>query len=205
MFGSESYSIRKIKVWLDKNNYTKYKVIRPNIGFGFIGTGLKLDLLQMNDSNLSVKYYLSIQTDPMVASESFAETALLLDDKLVHEYDYVDDGVIRHYEPENLYKHIIELTKQIKDDFKKNQSNKVNESNKSNKINESNESNKSNKSNKVNESNKSNKVNESNKSNKSNKVNESNNSKPFLDTKKNTFELSKDNYDENFPPLLIKK
>ncbi len=100
----DSYSVRIISKWLDDHSF-KYTKKCSGMGMEYIN---KRVLLTLND-----KYILSIQTDDDIVLRSghFAETALIKNNELSNDLDYND--VICHYNPEDLYKHILDLMSKL--------------------------------------------------------------------------------------------
>lgn len=93
----KSYSLKIVTNWLDMKGI-KYVHCSGGNRFQFHATGCQISL---NDG-----YKLSIQTDPSIAGDSFAETALLSTKKgLVYGPCGYDD-VKRFDTPEELYKEI---------------------------------------------------------------------------------------------------
>lgn len=72
----------------------------------FTETGIRLNLVD--------NYSLSIQTHPDVASEAFAETALVKDGKICYVEEYGYENVLRHQSPKELFEHIGVLVTKLK-------------------------------------------------------------------------------------------
>ena len=105
-----SYGLRKISsIVEDFNNIKNIKIeIVPtkNHNIGLYSTGCRLFFPNST-------YSLSVQTDSLVAGDSFCETALLLNDDIIYDGSLGYDDVIRHYEIEDLKKHLEEIYNSI--------------------------------------------------------------------------------------------
>lgn len=123
MFGS-SYSVRKIVEWFNKNNIKNYHEVESGMieHASLVNTGLVVELgtFKRPDEDIPKKYSLSIQTHPLIAGDSFAETAFLCDSKIKYVNKYGYSGVIRHHDQEDLFRHINEMLEQIKYDNENN-------------------------------------------------------------------------------------
>ena len=94
-----SYSLGKVIEFLEKNEY-EFKA-NSSAGGGYCGVehGVRVRV----GGNIEI----SIQTHPIIAGESFAETAIMHNNKIIYPRDlgYYED-IIRHNEPVDLFTHI---------------------------------------------------------------------------------------------------
>lgn len=100
-----AYSANKISKWLTQQEF-KHHPRSSKIDYAIYEHGICVEFASPVQSDEYVS--MSIQTHPSIAGFAFAETAILISsDKMVFpaSLGYYDD-VLRHDEPEDLFKHI---------------------------------------------------------------------------------------------------
>ena len=97
-----TYSLRLVIEFL-KNNKIPYTYCSANVDYMFYEHGCRIKL---DDT-----YTLSIQTHPMIAGKSFAETALrnMVTGKIVEDGTHDYDDIKRFWNPSDLFDHILSL------------------------------------------------------------------------------------------------
>lgn len=99
MYAKASYSLGKVIEFLQKNEY-EFKASSSS-GAGYCGVEHGVRVLVGGGIEIS------IQTHPIIAGSSFAETAIMHNDNMIFPRDlgYYED-IIRHNEPVDLFAHI---------------------------------------------------------------------------------------------------
>ncbi len=106
----ETYCLMKVTEWLAANGTPRsdYPYMNSHVSRIFYNSGIYLKL----DDLLK----LSIQTDPVVSGSAFCETALMNDSELLHDDSLgYQDTICRWDQPENLFKHIVEIRQKLKE------------------------------------------------------------------------------------------
>lgn len=105
----EIYGLRKVTEWLAANGTPRsdYKYSDNRFSPALYHSGLLL--------TLNKDLYLSIQTAPATAGNAFCETALVTKYSLLYDSSLGYGDVCRWDEPEDLFKHIVEIRQKLKD------------------------------------------------------------------------------------------
>lgn len=107
--GGEIYGLRKVTEWLAANGtpQSDYKYSDNRFSPALYHSGLLL--------TLNKDLYLSIQTAPATAGNAFCETALVTKHSILYDSSLGYGDVCRWDEPEDLFKHIVEIRQKLKD------------------------------------------------------------------------------------------
>lgn len=119
--GEYAYSANKISQWLTEAGFKHRPRSSKVDGFVLYDHGLCVEFAAPEPSEQFIS--MSIQTHPTISGSDFAESAMFISSKTMISpgcLGYIDD-IIRHQEPEDLYRHIqqVALLVSDKETFKK--------------------------------------------------------------------------------------
>ena len=99
MYARYSYSLGKVIEFLQKNEYEFKESSSSGAGYCGVEHGVRV----LVGGGIEI----SIQTHPIIAGSSFAETAIMHNDNMIYPQDlgYFED-IIWHNEPVDLFAHI---------------------------------------------------------------------------------------------------
>lgn len=101
----ETYSLRIVTALL-RENHLEYTYNDAKVGVTLFHHGCRIALNE--------RYTLSIQTHPDIAGFSFAETAMLVDNKVVMDGTFGYDDIKRFHTPEALMEHVRALVDEVR-------------------------------------------------------------------------------------------